>query len=67
MLAMQAKSAYAHAMTKTAEQYIQEITSKGGKARAEALSAKKRKAIAKKAAKARWAKRGSSTQSAPGR
>lgn len=29
---------------------------KGGKARAEKLSAKKRKAIAKKAAKARWGK-----------
>ena len=29
---------------------------KGGKARAEKLSAKKRKAIAQKAAKARWAK-----------
>ena len=29
---------------------------KGGKARAEALSSKKRKAIAKKAAKARWNK-----------
>lgn len=30
---------------------------KGGKARAEKLSAKKRSAIAKKAARARWAKR----------
>jgi hypothetical protein len=30
---------------------------KGGKARADALSPKKRKAIAKKAAKARWAKK----------
>lgn len=32
---------------------------KGGKARAESLSSKKRKEIAKKAAKARWKKRGS--------
>ena len=31
--------------------------SKGGKARAKALSAKKRKSIAKKAAAARWSKR----------
>jgi hypothetical protein len=30
---------------------------KGGKARAKALSAKRRKEIAKKAAQARWAKR----------
>jgi hypothetical protein len=30
---------------------------KGGKARAESLSAKKRKAIAQKAAKARWSKK----------
>jgi hypothetical protein len=30
---------------------------KGGKARAESLSAKKRKEIAKKAAKSRWAKK----------
>lgn len=30
---------------------------KGGKARAESLSAKKRKAIAQKAAKARWGKK----------
>jgi hypothetical protein len=30
---------------------------KGGKARAEKLSAKKRKAIAQKAAKARWSKK----------
>ena len=43
-------------MTKTVEEYIQEITSKGGKARAETLSAKRRKEIARKAAKARWAK-----------
>lgn len=33
--------------------------SKGGKARAESLSAAKRKAIAKKAALARWKQRGS--------
>ena len=31
--------------------------SKGGKARAKSLSSKKRKAIAKKAAKARWGKK----------
>jgi hypothetical protein len=43
-------------MAKTVEEYIQEITSKGGKARAATLSAKRRKEIARKAAKARWAK-----------
>lgn len=34
-----------------------ELGSKGGKARAKNLSASKRKAIAKKAAKARWEKK----------
>ena len=33
------------------------VASKGGKARAEALSADRRKEIAKNAAKSRWAKR----------
>ena len=33
------------------------VASKGGKARAEALSSSRRKEIAKKAAKSRWAKR----------
>ena len=36
---------------------------KGGKARTEKLSAKKRKAIAKKAAESRWAERKASGQS----
>jgi hypothetical protein len=38
---------------------------KGGKARAEKLSAKKRKEIAEKAAKARWANKESSESSRP--
>jgi hypothetical protein len=37
--------------------YMREGGLKGGKARAKALSATKRKAIAKKAARARWGKR----------
>jgi hypothetical protein len=43
-------------MTKSAKQYIREITSKGGKARAMKLSAKRRSEIAKKAVEARWKK-----------
>jgi hypothetical protein len=43
-------------MTKSAKQYIQEVTSKGGRARAQKLSAKRRREIALKAVRARWAK-----------
>jgi hypothetical protein len=44
-----AKNPHAQALSKLG-------ASKGGKARAESLSARKRKAIAKKAAQARWKK-----------
>lgn len=37
--------------------YFRKITSKGGKARALKLNPEERKAIAKKAAQARWAKK----------
>jgi hypothetical protein len=37
--------------------YIRGLASKGGKGRAKKLSAKRRKQIAKKAARKRWAKR----------
>lgn len=43
-------------MTKSARQYIQEITSKGGKARAKKLSPARRREIARNAIAARWAK-----------
>jgi hypothetical protein len=37
-------------------EYLRSITSKGGKARAKALSPEQRRRIARKAAKARWSK-----------
>jgi len=40
-----------------ARAYFQEMGKKGGKGRAKKLTAKRRKAIAKKAARARWGKR----------
>jgi hypothetical protein len=43
-------------MAKTIKEYIHEITSKGGRARADKLTAKRRREIAAKAAKKRWAK-----------
>jgi len=52
---------------KSIKDYAVEMACKGGKARADKLTAKRRKEIASAAAKARWAKKGSGTQSAPGR
>ena len=44
-------------MTKRKDSYATEFARKGGKARAEKLTAEQRKASAKKAAQARWAKK----------
>jgi hypothetical protein len=57
LLAMLARACYAVAMRKNrAAQLLGKLgASKGGKARAKALSSEQRKAIAQKAAKARWA------------
>jgi hypothetical protein len=42
----------------TAEEYIKKNASKGGRARAKKLSAARRKEIGRKAARARWGKKG---------
>ena len=39
------------------KEYLRQIASKGGKARAKALSKEKRQAIGKSGAKARWGRR----------
>ncbi len=39
-------------------EYMQQVGSKGGQARAKSLTAAERRAIGKKAAKARWSKKG---------
>jgi len=56
LLAMLARACYGLAMRKNrAAQLLSKLgASKGGKARAKALSSERRKAIAQKAAKARW-------------
>ena len=44
-------------VTKSKKDYASEFASKGGKARAKALSPERRKEIARKAIAARWAKK----------
>ncbi len=44
-------------MVKSLKDYAAEFSRKGGKARAKALTKEERKAIAQKAAKARWSKK----------
>lgn len=44
-------------MAKTRKEFAAEFASKGGKARAKALSPQRRKEIARKAIAARWAKK----------
>jgi len=44
-------------MAKTKKEYAAEFASKGGKARAKALTPEKRKEIARKAIATRWAKK----------
>jgi general stress protein YciG len=44
-------------MTKTSKDFAFELGSKGGKARAKALTPERRKEIARQGAKARWGKK----------
>lgn len=51
-------------MTKSKKSYAAEFASKGGKARAKALSPERRKEIARKAIAARWSKKSQKSKEA---